>query len=414
MPRPFAALSILNFLLALACGGGGGGTASPPPPPAPAFALTVNAGSASGSNAAGSTIHVYGNPPGANQVFDRWSGDTSLLSDAASFHATLIAPATGSATLTATYRSAPDWTHTAEDASTIPGLQASAGTIRVWHRVFPGMKGLILRFHGTNGGAAAFFVNAEDRMMADDAVAAGYGVVALDSWDRVGKVWDTPIAATNKDLANVLVVLNTFKARGWITQAMPLFTHGFSNGGGFAPIASHLLKTANPAWNVRATSSHNTNTANFGQAEMTQMFQTTTVPSRWHLGEGDHVAPASASLPIVQGYVAGLTARGIEGAISTYGASPVYPNRFWRIGGLSASDSQAIHAALKAAGHLDSRDLLVANPRSLPWANAVPAAYRAETVMSELEQQLDACWSEHQFASDFNAKVLAFFTSKMP
>ena len=102
------AITMLAALAATGCAGGSGAapsTIAPPPataapigsatlapspgpptvpPSSAAITLQVSAGSAwPPSTAIGSTVHVYGDQPPAEQVFDRWSGERRSTSSSA-------------------------------------------------------------------------------------------------------------------------------------------------------------------------------------------------------------------------------------------------------------------------------------------------------------------------------------------
>ena len=76
-------------------------------------------------------------------------------------------------------------------------------------------------FHGSGGSGAGFFTNSETRVFTADAVAEGFGVVALDSEDRVNRQWNPTVALTNPDVQNVQDVVALFRARNFIAAATP-------------------------------------------------------------------------------------------------------------------------------------------------------------------------------------------------
>lgn len=91
--------------------------------------------------------------------------------------------------------------------------------------------------------------------------------------------------------------------------------------------------------------------------------------------------------------------------------SPVYPERFWRINGLTAQDSRAIYDALKQNAFLDERDYLIENPKTSNWQNVLPAQYNSYS--SEIANQLVICYTEHNFYSDYDRRVLDFFNARL-
>jgi hypothetical protein len=69
------------------------------------YALTVNSGSGSGSYISGQQITISANAAPSRQVFDKWTGDTSYVSNATSASAVVTMPARA-ITLSATYKAA--------------------------------------------------------------------------------------------------------------------------------------------------------------------------------------------------------------------------------------------------------------------------------------------------------------------
>lgn len=80
------------------------------------YALTVNGGIGSGSFAEGTNVTITANEPVSGKTFDRWTGDTSYLSNTASPMVTVTMPAKA-ISLTATYRSAATYTLTVTNGS---------------------------------------------------------------------------------------------------------------------------------------------------------------------------------------------------------------------------------------------------------------------------------------------------------
>jgi len=132
------------------------------------------------------------------------------------------------------------------------------------------------------------------------------------------------------------------------------------------------------------------------------------VPTIWNLARNDDLYTHTAFWSDSSNNLALLAARGVAGELRENLPSPVYPKRFTRIQGLSASDSQVIHDHLKTAGLLDAFDFLVSTPfnNGNQWQSLIPgyAAY-----FGEIQNQLNTCYSEHHFFSDFGNKTLRFF-----
>lgn len=344
-----------------------------------------------GTYATGTVANVWANPNPPNTVFDRWTGDTALLANALAAHTTLVVPATN-LTITATYKTVAAWTPIIE----VIGTASDGSSITRQYYIPPAHNGIIFRFHGTGGKAEAQFTKVEERAFADDAVATGFAVVALDSADRTNKQWSTSAPPNNLDIQHVQETLTNFVTRGLISASEPVFAQGMSQGGGFAPIISYYL--------------HFQATAIVCAAGNGQALGLTTVPTIWALGQNDTMEDHASFIPKAQASAQALTDKGVAAKVYINPPSPVYSRRFWRIPGLAAADSEAIYASLKSNGLLDDYDFLIAVPVAATLQSALPEAYRSYA--SAIGAQLNVTYTEHQFFSDFNQRVLAFFAAQ--
>lgn len=346
--------------------------------------ITVNSGSGDGSYKGQPFVHVWADPAPSGMVFDRWTGDTTFLQDPRESH-TKVRTANLNIAITATYKTAPTWNATFE---TLNGIQIGY--------FFPASPvGVIFHFHGQGGAANLLFNNLERRTFANEAVAEGYAVVAIDSADRVNRDWSTSNdLATNPDIQNVQTALNLFISRGWMTASTPVFAHGFSKGAGFSPRVARAL-------NFRATSMNLL-------AGTPDIINITTIPIIWCIAINDGTIMPGGVAQSRNNYQ-NLVNRGVPAEYNLAVPTPVYPERFWRISGLSAADSQAIHSALRQGGFVDGRNLLIADPDTSGWESAIPAQYNS--FVNSIRDQLRICYTEHTFFSDYDRRVLDFFNS---
>jgi hypothetical protein len=346
--------------------------------------VTVDSGSGDGSFKGRPFVHIWADPNPAGMVFDRWTGNTSFLKDPRDSHTRLWAAGL-STNLTATYKAAPAWTPTFE---TLNGIQMG-------HHFPIGFTAVIFHFHGQGGSASLLFNNSERRIFANEAVAENYSVVALDSADRTNRDWSTSNdIATNPDIQNVQAAINLFISRGVMTASTPIFAHGFSKGAGFSPRVARAL-------NFRATSM----TCLAGTPDIINI---TTIPTIWSMAQNDGtigVGGVNQSFANHQN----LVARGVPTQYSKAVPSPVYPERFWRIPGLTAADSRAIQAQIKSKGFLDARDMILSDPDTSGWQAVVPVQY--SSFMTQLADQMRICYTEHTFFSDYDRRVLDFFNT---
>lgn len=353
--------------------------------------IAVTAGYGEGSyKIAPRSVNVWAavNPP--NMVFDRWTGDANLLASPTAWHTT-VSLSQANINLTANYRLAPNWN---------PTYEIINGSSFGYY--FPAnSRGIVFRFHGGNGNGSSFFTKSEDRTSANDLVAAGFAVISLDSSNRVAKQWSTVQPPNNPDLTNVQALINLFISRGLITQATPIFTLGMSNGGAFSPRAAYWLSISGA--NVKGAAVYCAQGDTFaGQSN---------VPTIWNLASNDGSIGASGNQAAYDAYQI-LIGRHIPTQYNVNLPSPVYAERFARIPGLTVSDSQIIYNSLKNNNYLGRGGYLIQDPNISNIQTAIPPAYNS--YRSDIGDQLNACFTAHQFFSDFDSRVIAFFNAQIP
>jgi len=254
--------------------------------------------------------------------------------------------------------------------------------------------GVVFHFHGSGGSMNGLFSQPEQIVYARELVAAGYAVVTLNSSDRVNAQWNTAAPPNNPDIANVQTAIAGFISRGLMTGQTPVFASGISNGGAFAPRVSLFLGFRGTAIYVatsNATIMQNTNSATI-----------------WNIMRNDTTLAPGSVEEAFNNYTI-LRGRGIRAEYNVLEPSAVFPERFRRIPGLNPNDSVTIYGALKSNGFLDRRDLLIQNPNVSGWVSAIPAQYTAN--LPDISDQLQICYTEHQFFSDHNRRTIRFFDS---
>lgn len=347
--------------------------------------VTVTSGSLSGNTLRERQVNIWANPAPSGQIFDKWVGDIALLRDPFEYHSRVNA-LSKNINLTATYKNAAVWTQT----------EFVLGDGTRWGYYFPSNHvAVIFRFHGTNGNQGTLWNSAEDRDFANQAVAAGYALVSGKNVN--GSHWDaiTP-PVTNLDYANVNTVITTLQQQGLMRLDDKVFALGFSNGGTFASYVAH-----HKSWRAAAL---------YCSAGLDSWMFSTTVPHSWNIMINDTRLEPGA-IPATYAHLADLSSRGITAQHRMFYPTPVFPNRFWRIQGLTSADSQLIYSALKNNGFLDVRDFLIQNPSSSNWQAVIPVQYAAYS--NQIENQLQVCYAEHNFFADANYRVLQFFNSRL-
>jgi len=358
--------------------------------------LTVINGSGSGVYEVNSVAHIWANPhedgnperaldepedPGVpRRIFDKWTGDTTCLADPDSIHTTLVMP-DSDVTVTAQYKDSPHWV-----------------APRVISYFPPNYKGVIFFFHGHGGRAISFVSSTEPRIFLNDAYSRGYATIVLDSFDRVEKVWDEDFAVSdNIDLQRVAAVREDLILRGEMDPTDAIYVSGISNGGFFSSLFDAQTQQS-LGFSVSAA-------ALYASPGHWEIMEETTVPTIFALAENDSFGDACN--PTALRAFHSLFHRGIPTQYWVNAASPIYPERFWRIDGLSQTDSQTIYTALKSADFLDENDFLREPPIGSNWQDVIPPEYK--NYIFDIQEQLVVGFAEHQFTSDFNHKVFSFF-----
>lgn len=349
--------------------------------------ITVNNGYVGGVYKGSARFaHVFANANPPNMVFDRWTGDTQLLFDPTAWH-TRVNLKQKNVNLTATFKNAPAWN---------PVFEQING--REYGYYFPpNLRGLIFRFHGSGGSGATFFNKLEDRMTANNYVAAGFAVVALDSNNRVDNQWDnTNVPPNNIDINNVQAIINSFVSRGLITANTPIFATGMSNGAAFSPRVAYALQFKAAAVYCAAGGT---------------FVNLTNVPTTWNICQfdGNEMVGASGNANAFRNFQI-LQQRGITAQHNLHLQSPLYPQRFARIPGLTAADSQIIFDSLKNNGFLDSQNYLLGNPATSNWQSVIPVEYTIYG--TRIRGQLDVAYAEHEYFSDNDGRVISFFNAR--
>lgn len=366
------------------------------------FELVVNNGTGSGTYDAGATVYIAANPYEApdpaqatsepsdpylpDRIFDRWTGDVGALEDVFAARTNLILPS-ADASVTATYKDLPRWLPT-----------------RVISHFPPDHRGVIFWFHG-GGGSAIFspYGTIATRNIVNEAYSRGLAIVVIDSFDRSSKRWDlTPDASRNRDMQRVAEVRHSLIDQGTMRADDPVYVLGISNGGTFASLWTQENQDALDFPLAAA--------ALFISPGASEVLETRTVPTIFALAINDSELEGKLNLAAQEAFDS-LFSRGIPAQLWMNYPTPVTPERFWGITGLTLDDSKAIHLALAQNGFLDAENFLVDNPTTSGWEAAIPLAYADDTYMTELSWELGCAYAEHAVMLKFTDKVLDFLES---
>jgi len=355
---------------------------------APCINLQVANGSGKGNFTAGTVVDVLANPDPLGQIFNGWTGDIAYLANPRERHTTLTVTNNGTKqlTLTANYKPFAQWQPTYEDLG--PTGQTPTGYY------FPpgGHRGVIIIFHGAGGGVVTAIEAVENRIFINDAINAGYAMIASAGASGDEK-WDTTNPpATNKDYQSMQSILQTFVKRGYMSASDPLYAVGISNGGAFATYISYLN-------NYRAT-------AVYISAGLNTVLESSTVPTMWLLAKNDDVVGPEGLNQARNNYDS-LTSRGVPATLINRPSQPVFPLRFWRIPGFQAADSFQMYNALLKNGWVDSSGFFINAPGFPSWQFSISGRFAAD--LTPIGDQLAVCYASHQFYSEGSSVVLDFF-----
>lgn len=326
-------------------------------------------------------VHLWAEPDPPGLIFDHWRSENPSLADPRSRH-TVFQVLSPSTTISANFAPAPDWR---------PAQRLVDGRDVYFHAP-PDPVGLVFFFHGAGGSSRGWVMpsNAENWQALRDAVARGYAVAVTESGDRQAAQWsplDPPEA--NPDIQHVKALRAQLVAEGAIPAGLPSFGIGMSNGGGFVSRVADAL-----GWQGAVV---------YDAGCRARLAATTTVPIAWHLSENDRRVSNQDAYACHQQ----LLRRGVPTELRVLPPQPVHPLRLQRGPGIGPAEAERIRQTLTAAGLLDRLDFQIQPPSTSDWRAAlagitgVPPAQAAE--------QLDVCFTEHQFYSDYDHLALDFF-----
>ncbi len=373
---------------------------------AQSYQLTVNGGSGGGLYASSSLVRVSAfpydtsdpsvstseplDPAAPVRIFDQWIGATELLADVWAKDTTLVMPA-NNVTITAQFKDVPRWE--------LPRIMS----------YFPeNPVGVLYLFHGSGGGLASLLSSLEASRFTDQATSRHFAVVMIESYDRKGGLWDITHLniAENIDMQRLAEVHRQLSEKGKILSGCPVYCVGISQGGYFASIVAAQAGQGALPFHVNAMAAY-VSPCNH------DAIMTTRTPIIFVMAQNDDIKDNN-SLALAS--YNSLLSRDIVTQIWTLEPTPVNPDKFWGIQGLSQTDSQILQTALKASGMLDSQDCILdaafqdLDHDMMPdWMAAIPAEYN--NFLTEINNQLQVAHAGHVFFSNLNDKTFTFFAN---
>ena len=372
------------------------------------FTVSVNNGYGTGKYKIGDTVDIFSVAYSDNQLFDKWTGDVSLLNAFEEWHSWFIMP-NRNVTFSGSLK-------------TITPVTLNLDMIRGRDRMKPvysffpaGHKGFVYLLHGTGGTAQNTATSYEFKQLIKDLVTDNFGVIITEAEEATtgvdanadGKLrWLVAPAdsVNNIDYANIKIITDTFYNRGISNRNKLRYSAGMSNGGNYAAYLSAYYK-------------HKAGISYCAQAGAVSL--TTLTPLQFCMARYDNnenVGPTGNAAAISNSQT--ISSRGVCSKYFIKEHSPLYAERFARRGDITIIKSTAVFNELKSKGYLNNRnyfigfsDVLVnaytANPASFPELNSLTTLQKLYVV-----DQIDLAVSDHHMYSDYNRATLKFFNTQ--
>lgn len=373
------------------------------------FNVVVNNGYGSGKYKSGDTVHIFSGNYSDNQLFDKWSGDISVLNSADEWHTWFIMP-DKNVTVSGSLKNITPFTLNYEQ---IKGRDI----LKPVYYYFPaGHKGIVYILHGTSGTAANIVGGYQWMEMIKDLVNDKFGVIITEAEESTtgkdtngdGSIrWSLVPSDTvaNVDFANIRIITDTLYSRGVTDRSKPRYSMGMSNGGFFsAAIAS--------VYNYKTSVQY----CSQGPAIL---MQNTTIPTQFCMAANDNnPSIGAAGNADALSYSKALNNRGVCSKYFINPRSPIYPERFSRTGAMSTSQSISVFNELKSKGFIDSRNYFIgysdnflsaftANQAGFPVVKALTADQKLAVL-----EQINLSVADHHIFSDLNRATLKFLNNQ--
>jgi hypothetical protein len=374
-------------------------------PQTDSFTVTVNNGYGSGKYKTGDTVHIFSHSYGDNQLFDKWSGNISILNAVDEWHAWFIMPA-ANVSFTGSLENITPFTLKYEQ---IKGRDR----LKPVYYYFPAAhKGIVYLLHGTGGSAANLAGDYEWQQLIKDLVNNNFAIIITEAEEATtgidangdGKIrwYLLPVdTITNVDYANIRIITDTFYNRGIADRSKPKYSVGMSDGGFFSQAVSYV-------YNFKAGVQYCAQ----GSANVAQI---TSAPTQFCMARFDNNdAVGQQGNADALSFSKSMMARGVCSKYLINERAPLYPERFARSGAISISQSQAIFNELKSKGYMDNRkyyigysDKLVNDFKSNP-ANFPTLKTLTLIQLAFVTEQIDISVSDHHIYSDFDRATVQF------
>lgn len=373
------------------------------------FTVRVNNGYGSGTYKVGDTVHLFTSHYTDNQLFDKWSGDVSLLDGPTEWHTWFIMP-NKPITITGSVKNITPFSLQYEQ---IRGRDI----LKPVYSYFPSNhKGFVYLLHGTGGKASSVVGDYEFQQLIKDLISDNFGVIITEAEEATtgvdvdgnGKLrWALfPVdTLTNVDYVNIRTITDTFYNRGTTNRSKLRYSIGMSNGGAYSVALSAI-------YGFKAGIDYCAQ----GPSLVLQQTQTPLQFCMARFDSNDEVGATGNASALASSN--SLNARGVCSKYFIKERCPIYPERFSRRGDISTSQSIAIFNELKSKGYIDSKNYYLglsstlitayqANPSNFPSISSISASQ-----MKFVLTQIDLCVSDHQMYSDYNRVTIRFLNNQ--
>lgn len=373
------------------------------------FTVTVNDGYGSGTYKTGDTVHIFSNNYSDDQLFDKWSGDVSLLYAPNEWHTWFIMP-DRNVTVTGSIKNTTPFSLKYEQIMGRDRLKP------VYYYFPQGHKGIVYLLHGTGGNAANLTKDYEWQLITRDLVDNGFAVIITESEESTTGVdtngdgnirWALLPAdsVTNVDYANIRIITDTFYNRGVTDRSKPRYAIGMSDGGYFASALSTI-------YNFKAAVS-------YCAPGVSNIMDITKTPIQFCMaGQDDNPSVGSKGNALALANSNVLKNRGICSKYLISVRTPIYPERFSRRGDITVSQSVAVFNELKSKGYIDSSNYYIGysdafvkafttKPTDFPVMNSLTPSQQQFVL-----EQINISVADHHIYSDYNSATMKFLNTQ--
>ena len=379
---------------------------NPTPTPTDSFTVTVNNGYGSGKYKTGDTVHIFSAHFSSSQIFDKWSGDTTLLNASHEYHTWFLMPGKN-VSFTGSVKSINPFTLQFQQ------IQGRDRLKPVYYYFPSGHTGFVYLLHGSNGSASNLVNDFEWQQLIKDLINQNLGIIVTEAEEATTGIdingdgalrWVlSPLdSTTNVDYANIKIITNTLYSKGLTNSSKTKYSIGMSDGGFFSAALSSFFNFKDGV--------------NYCSQGSVTTIQSTKTPVQFCMARNDNnsnVGPAGNATALNNN--SALLARGVCSKYYIKERCPLYTERFARRGDISTTQSVAVYNELKSKGYIDSKSFCTGtsstalataysnSPTSFPMFNSLTAAQQ-----SFVEDQIDLCISDHHMYSDYDRASLKF------